>query len=169
MSTNPEPEEILDVVDRSNRIIGSAPKSQIYAERLMHRIVHILIVNDKDELGLQLRSAECSYCPLHWATSVGGHIQSGETPQQAAVRECEEELGTSITPQFFAEDFYSAAGTPDKFLITFRAPCPATLKLDSHSVAKFKFFSIPQIAELIAAGEKIHPELRFLLQKYYAV
>jgi mutator protein MutT len=42
------------------------------------------------------RSANSKNNPLKW-NFPGGHIDEGETPRQAAIRECEEEAG--ITPK----------------------------------------------------------------------
>ncbi|MCA9460196.1 MAG: NUDIX domain-containing protein, partial [Nanoarchaeota archaeon] len=82
--------ELLDIVNRKDEVIGVASKEDVYKKSLTHRIVHILIFNDKNELALQLRSKKVSFCPSHWSTSVGGHVQSGESYEGAALREYQE-------------------------------------------------------------------------------
>jgi isopentenyldiphosphate isomerase len=87
--------EILDIVDLTNHVIGQASREEVYEKKYIHRIVHVIIRNQKGEFLMQLRSAEARYLPLHWSTSVGGHVQSGEDFEMAARREMIEEIGIS--------------------------------------------------------------------------
>ena len=109
--------EYIDVVDKNDNVIDTVSKQDIYKNLLSHRIVHVVIFNDKGEMALQLRSPKVSYCPEHWATTVGGHVQAGETHRQGAIREFIEEIG--IPPdkelEFFSKDLY----LDDKILINF--------------------------------------------------
>src|SRR3989338_2368529 len=92
--------ELMDFVNEKDEVIGKALQKDIYGKLLTHRIVHVLIFNDKGEMALQLRSKNKNFVPDHWSTSAGGHVQSGETYEQAALRECEEELGIKLKMQF---------------------------------------------------------------------
>lgn len=159
--------EILDVVDKNDNVIGNAPKEEIYKKSLCHRIVHILIFNKKGDMALQLRSANVSFCPNHWSTSVGGHVQSGESNEAAALREYEEELGKKTKLEFFSKDFYVGPGSPEKFLITFKTEYDGPFNPDPNAVEKVEFFSMKEIKSMISSGEKMHPELLFLLEKYF--
>ncbi len=159
--------EFLDIVDLDDEVIGKAEKNRVYKESLMHRIVHVLIFNDDGEMALQLRSSKCSYCPLHWATSVGGHVQSGESYEEAALREYDEELGTSSNLDSFTKDFYHDKRPLSKFLGTFRTINNGPFDLDQDVVQKVIFASVAEIKKMIEQGEKFHPELLFLLDKYY--
>jgi len=159
--------EFLDVVDRSDNVIGRASKEEVYRRALCHRIVHVLIFNDKGEMALQLRSPNISFCPGHWSTAVGGHVQSGETSEQAALREYKEELGAISKLAFFSKDFYHAPGTPDKFLITFKTRFNGPFKPDPDAVTMVEFFTLEDIKKMLEKGEKFHPELLFLLRKHF--
>ena len=159
--------EFLDVVDKNDKVIGKASKDEIYAKSLTHRIVHILIFNNKGEMALQLRSLKVSFCPDHWSTAVGGHVQSGETNEDTALREYQEELGTRSKLEFFSKDFYEVKGRPNKFLITFKTTFNGPFKPDPEVVSKVGFFSIDGIKNMVNNGEKFHPELLFLLKKYF--
>lgn len=87
-------EEILEIVDRDGKTIGTAPRSQIHGNpSLLHKVVHVLVFNDKGELLLQKRSLTKDVAPGKWDTSVGGHVPNGEDLITAAKREMEEELG----------------------------------------------------------------------------
>ncbi|MBU1178514.1 NUDIX domain-containing protein [Patescibacteria group bacterium] len=159
--------EILDIVNRKDEVIGNASKDEVYEKSLCHRIVHVLIFNDKNKMALQLRSAKVSFCPQHWSTAVGGHVKSGESCQAAAIREYDEELGTKSELAEFSKDYYEAEETPSKFLITFKSIFNGPFDPDLAVVEKVSFFPMEKIKEMAENGEKFHPELLFLLNKYF--
>ncbi len=86
-------EELLDVVDEKDRVIDVKTRGEIHALGLMHRAVHILVFNPQGELFLQKRSMTKDENPGQWDTSCAGHVDSGESYLDCAVRELEEELG----------------------------------------------------------------------------
>jgi len=159
--------EFLDIVNKNDEVIGNASKEEIYKKSLCHRIVHVLIFNDKDEMALQLRSAKVSFCPKHWSTTVGGHVQSGESYEEAAIREYNEELGTKSKLEKFSKNYYEAEGTPNKFLATFKTIFKGPFHPDLEVVEKVNFFTIEKIKEMVENGQNFHPELLFLLKKYF--
>ena len=57
----------------------------------MEKVAVILLRNASGEILLQHRSADAPTYPDHWAF-FGGHIEDGETPEQAVTREAMEEL-----------------------------------------------------------------------------
>jgi isopentenyldiphosphate isomerase len=161
--------EYIDVVDKEDNVIDTASKQEIYKKLLPHRIAHVIVFNDKGELALQLRSPDVSYCPDHWVTTAGGHVQAGEDPEQAAIREFKEELGIDNKDklEFFSKDLYVYDKKINKFLITFKTKLNGPFKPDPKVVSKVEFFSIEKIKEMINNNEKFHPELLFLLNKYF--
>ena len=97
-----EHDELLEVVTENGEVIRTLLRSEIHGNpSLIHRVVHVLVFNKKGELFLQKRSMDKDVAPGEWDTSVGGHVNSGETPEEALSREMEEELGiTGCTPVF---------------------------------------------------------------------
>jgi isopentenyldiphosphate isomerase len=158
--------ELIDFVDQNDKVVGNASKDEIYFKKLRHRIVHVHIFNDKGEMALQLRAKGLKFCPGHWCTSVGGHVQTGESYEEGALREYEEELGVKSEIEFFSKDLYSAYGL-EKFIVTFKAKSNGGFKLESRAIEKVGFFSIDDIKKMVESGEKFHPELLFLLKKYF--
>ena len=49
-------EEIFDVVDDRDEVIGQAPRSEVHRRQLRHRAVHVLVLNARGEIFLQKRS-----------------------------------------------------------------------------------------------------------------
>lgn len=62
----------------------------------MKIIAQIILENDKGELLLYLRDNKPGIpFPGHWDL-IGGHVEEGETPEQALVREAREELNIEL-------------------------------------------------------------------------
>jgi isopentenyldiphosphate isomerase len=95
-------EEFLEVVNELGEAVKTLPRSVIHGDpSLMHRVVHVLVFNQRGELLLQKRSMNKDVAPGKWDTSVGGHIEAGETISEALNREMKEELGiTASEPEF---------------------------------------------------------------------
>jgi isopentenyl-diphosphate delta-isomerase type 1 len=94
--------ELFDIVDDDDRVIGTAPRAACHGNPLLvHRAVHVLVINAAGDLLLQKRSARKDIQPGKWDTSVGGHLAPGETYHAAAVREMLEELGLGSLPLTF--------------------------------------------------------------------
>jgi isopentenyldiphosphate isomerase len=84
----------LDNVDEQDQVIGQAPRSECHGNpALVHRVAHVLVFDRSDRLLLQKRSMTKDIQPGRWDTSVGGHLDPGESYLEAACREMREELG----------------------------------------------------------------------------
>jgi isopentenyldiphosphate isomerase len=91
-------EEWLTQVTDTDEIIGPIPRSQCHGNpALIHRSIHILVLNHQGLILLQKRSLSKDMEPGKWDSSVGGHVSFGQSYQEAALREAQEELG--FTPE----------------------------------------------------------------------
>jgi isopentenyl-diphosphate Delta-isomerase len=84
--------EILEVVDSHDKVLGTATRAEIHRRGLQHRAVHIFVFNTSGDLYVQKRSASKDRHPLKLDSSAAGHVDPGETYLQTAVRELHEEL-----------------------------------------------------------------------------
>jgi isopentenyl-diphosphate delta-isomerase len=89
-------EEVFDVVDACDEVIGQAPRSEVHRRRLNHRAVHVLVFNRRGEVFLQKRSTKKDCFPGVWDSSASGHVDRGEEYDACAVREVREELGVQL-------------------------------------------------------------------------
>ena len=94
-------QEIFPIVDEDGRVTGSATRQKCHdGSKLLHPVVHLHVFNSKGELYLQKRPEWKDIQPGKWDTAVGGHIDYGETPDEALCREVREELGiTDFQPE----------------------------------------------------------------------
>jgi isopentenyldiphosphate isomerase len=90
------PDELIDLVDEDDRVIGTVGKRETETDpRLVHREIAILI-HRGGELLWQLRSAAKTVMPSTWDLACAGHVGAGELPAAAAPRELREELGFDV-------------------------------------------------------------------------
>lgn len=90
-------EEIFDVVNERDEVIGQAPRPEVHRLGLKHRAVHVLIFNARGEVFLQKRSMSKDTFPGAWDSSASGHLDRGEDYDTCAVREVREELGVQLS------------------------------------------------------------------------
>ncbi|MFC1413669.1 NUDIX domain-containing protein [Streptacidiphilus sp. N1-12] len=88
-------DELLDVVDAEDRVVGQARRGDVYARRLRHRCVFVLARDAEDRIFVHRRTAGKLVFPSLHDMFVGGVVGAGEGYDEAAKREAEEELGVS--------------------------------------------------------------------------
>lgn len=90
-------DEVFDVVDAQDRVIGQATRAEVHRRGLWHRAVHVWVFNAAGQVFLQKRSQSKDSAPGCWDSSCSGHLDSGEDYAVAAVRELAEEIGLRVT------------------------------------------------------------------------
>lgn len=155
------PGEMLDVVDNDDMIIGKATYEEVHEKKLTHRIVHVFVLNNNRQVYLQKRSETRSYMPGAWCTSAGGHVRSGESYEQAAKRELEEELGIKADKLIpVGKRFIFRLEGQDRLICLFGIITSSPPKPDGSEVSRGEFFDIDKARQLLNSNrEKIHPQL----------
>ena len=114
-------DELFDIVDRFDRVVGTAPRRQVHAEGLLHRAIHVLIFNRQGQVFLQKRSMKKDLAKGLWDSSCSGHVDSGEEYDIAAQRELGEELTLLLSeppPRWYRAD--ACAETGNEFVWVYR-------------------------------------------------
>lgn len=86
-------EELFDVVDKNDCVVGQATRREVHDRELLHRAVHVFVFNRSGAVFLQKRSMAKDRSPGLWDASCSGHVDAGETYDEAAKRELAEEIG----------------------------------------------------------------------------
>jgi 8-oxo-dGTP pyrophosphatase MutT (NUDIX family) len=87
----------FDVIDEHDQLLNKvATFEEVLSKGYWHRGVHVIIYTPHKEIVMQKRSPLLSYHPNEIEVSVGGGVEAGEEPIDAAIRETKEEIGISL-------------------------------------------------------------------------
>ena len=151
------PEEIVDVVNEQDEVIGQSTKGIVNSDpSLIHREVAVLIYDDQNRILTQQRSRNKKTNPLKWIISVAGHVKSGQSYVDAAHMELKEELGFDTQLKLYDKQICRylnetqfAAGYLGKISANFK------IKIDPAETEQAKFIDEAELNKMIANGEKI--------------
>lgn len=90
------PEEMLDIVDDDDNVVGVASRTHIHDYHLPHREVAILFITPDGDIIFQRRSMMKATNPGLLAFAVAGHVTAGDTYEGAVLKEAFEETGLQL-------------------------------------------------------------------------
>ena len=83
---------MIDIVDESDEIIGQKERDLVHKDGDWHRVAHVWVFNSKGEVLCHKRAKAKKLFPGLWDVIIGGHLDSGESYEKAAIRELKEEV-----------------------------------------------------------------------------
>lgn len=146
-------EELFDIVDEQDRVIGQAARSACHGNpALIHRVAHVLVFNGEGQLLLQKRSEAKDVQPGRWDTSVGGHLDPGEDYHAGALREMAEELGIVGQTLKFLYSYPHRNAFESENVSTFLVRYDGELRVDPQEIEDVAFYSEDEIAQMLGSG-----------------
>ncbi len=88
----------ITFVDENDNILGGGTKQEALEKGIRHRIARVFLINSKGEVLMQKRGPHIFSNPDKWDQSAAGHVDHGETYEEAAYRELKEEVGVEGVP-----------------------------------------------------------------------
>ncbi len=146
------PKELFPILNEAGEVIGKASRGECHnGSRLLHPVVHLHLMNSRGELYLQRRPLWKEIQPGKWDTAVGGHVDYGETIEEALRREVREEIGLEkFTPEKMCHYLYDS-DREREMVYVYRAVydgevCP------SEETDGGRFWTIEELRESLGKG-----------------
>ena len=159
-------DELFEVVDEQGRVLGLRPRRECHGNpALIHQAVHVLVFKQGGDLFLQKRTHTKDIQPGKWDSSVGGHMQPGETPEQAALREAEEELGLRHTALHYAYQYIWRSSRETELIRTFVAISPGPFQLQASEIDAGRFWPQAEITAQLGR-DCFTPNFEFEFSKF---
>jgi isopentenyl-diphosphate delta-isomerase len=144
-------DEIFDVVNDRDEVIGRQTRGQVHQLGLKHRAVHVLVFNRRGELFLQKRSLQKDTFPGAWDSSASGHLDAGEDYDACAVREVREEIGLKIAqPPVRLFKLDACAETGQEFVWVYRLESEGPFTLHPEEIETGGWFAPEAITQWMA-------------------
>lgn len=144
-------EEIFDVVNDHDEVVGQERRREVHRLGLKHRAVHVLVYNRAGEVFLQKRSMSKDTHPGEWDSSSSGHLDSGEGYDACAIRELREEIGLVIQrapdPLFKID---ACAATGQEFVWVYRCQSEGPFVLHPEEIETGGWFAPAKVTTWLA-------------------
>jgi isopentenyldiphosphate isomerase len=151
--TDPSEELLTHVTDDDATVLGGIRRKAVHGNpSLVHRAVHVLIVSGHGRLLLQKRSMTKDVQPGKWDTSVGGHVGYGQSYEEAARRETEEELGLVLGEITFLYPSRIRNLIESENIWTYLYQSDGPFRPDAGEVDEVRFWSRLEIEQALGTG-----------------
>ena len=146
-------EELIEVVTEKGEVIKVVTRSEIHGDpSLLHKVVHVLVFNSKNELFLQKRSMSKDVAPGKWDTSVGGHVNAGEILEDAVMREMEEELGINEGVPEYLYSYIHSNPFETELVYTYKSLYDGEIIFQQDEIDEVRPWSMDEIKQNIGSG-----------------
>ncbi len=156
-------DEIVVIVDGENRVVGAAPRAEMRRRRLPHRSTYILVFNSAGELFVQRRSPTKDIFPGYLDPAAGGVVLQGESYEQGAARELDEELGIRGVPLRFLFEFHYADAGVEVWGAVFTCMYDGPMTLQEEEIVSGCFVAPDTV---IAQGPSFTPDGVYVVRRY---
>ena len=146
-------EEWFPLVDEAGNIIGRATRRECHnGSKRLHPVVHLHIYNKEGDLLLQKRSQTKDIQPGKWDTAVGGHVDYGESIEEALRREAREELGIKSSEAEVMARYVFESDIEKELVHTYRTIYEGPFTLNKEELDDARFWRIDEIESQLGKG-----------------
>lgn len=153
-------EELFDVVDEDDNVIGEATRSECHDKGWIHRSVMFFVFDARGRVLVTKRTQIKDFFPGFYSIVLGGHVRSEESYEEAVVQEIAEEIGVDAPP-YFIGSFKKRIPEEKENVKVFGVVVEDKLKLNEDELESGEFLDFNKLEERIE-GEKFLPETETL-------
>ena len=161
-------DEIVAIVDKNNRVVGTASRARMRAEGLRHRATYILVFDLQDRLFVHKRTPTKDVYPGHYDTAAGGVVLAGESYAASAERELAEELGINGAPLKPLFDFYHEDSLCRVWGRVFKCRWAGPIAMQAEEIESGDFMPPGDIVQM-SRHKSFTPDGLYVLQRYLAL
>jgi len=144
-------DEIIDIINEDNEVIGQAPINEIIDKKLLHRRVRIVIANNNEFL-IGKKHDYKKKSSGKYEIGIDNAVKANETYEDAMFRELKEVLNIDSPPTFVKKLIYK-----DKILKTIAHVFVLTYEkeiiFNKNKITNTKFISTAKIEEMMDQDE----------------
>ncbi len=163
-------EEILDLVDNNDVVIGTIIRSQVRAQKIMNvRVVNLFLRNSHGQLWIPRRTKEKIAFPLGLDMSMGGLVSAGETYEQGCRRELQEELNMELHDYSVKTLGYLTPYTHQvkAFMYVYEIETDETPAYNPDDFCESFWLTPQEVLQRIEQGDIAKSDLAFLICTFY--
>lgn len=159
-------DEIFDVVNERDEVIGQCTRGEVHRLGLRHRAVHVLVFNRRGEVFLQKRSMLKDTFPGAWDSSASGHLDTGEDYDACAIRELREEIGLRVerSPERFFK-IEACEDTGQEFVWVYRLEAEGPFTLHPAEIETGGWFTLEYVTRWMAERPQVFASALLLIWK----
>ncbi len=157
--------EIVVIVDEKNNVIGAKTRSDMRLQGLIHRAAYILVFNSSGKIFVQKRALSKDVYPGYYDVAAGGVVLQGETYEESARRELEEELGIGGVTLTHLFDFFHKDANNRTWGRVYKCIYDGEMVLQKEEIESGGFSDVAAVIRN-AGSERFTPDSLYALKRY---
>jgi len=147
----------LIVVSEKNEVIKTADTTDIHKNNLLHRSVHVIIVDSKGRFFCRKINSASPLYANYWSTATGAHVLANHNTLETAYSSIKDMLGIHTDLKFIG-DIHISDNVENEISSTYIGNFDGPFNLNGDKVADGKFFTEEELNNLFKS-EKVTPHL----------
>lgn len=142
---------------KEDSVLGSIERSKAHLSQILHRAGMIFLARSDGKILLQRRSSSNKIFPKSWDSSSSFHVTFGESYEEAARRELEEETGVSVPLKYLGKFSYHVP-PENEIVAVFSCKSDDSVRIDYLESSEASLHTRDEV-NVIAASEDAAPWL----------
>ncbi len=163
-------EEILDLVNEKDEIIGQKGRTEVYKEGLRnYRVINCFIKNKEGKLWIPRRQPTKKLFPSGLDVGCGGHVSSGETYDEAFAKEMAEELNIDVATVTYRKLGFCSPHIDgsSSFMQVYEVNLDNVPNYNPEDFSGYEWLYPAEVLAKLESGDTAKDELPRLIRKYY--